>query len=166
MTVTGNGQENAAPSIHLSFFFPSEEEAILKMQKIKILQSALVSYFEVNWFPLGYTGLQQTPDTSYGKSNIIISSLWDPDTAGGVFSVVDYIDNLKAFKKRFIEGNGGWQTFYPNDWKLNTWYNFVNRAWESNGRLFIGTFVNDLSTGKWIHIATLSIPFQQKYLDC
>jgi hypothetical protein len=59
------GQENAAPSMHLTYYFPSAD-AVLKMQKIKIVQSANASYFEVNWFTAGYTGLQQTPDASFG----------------------------------------------------------------------------------------------------
>lgn len=78
-------QENAAPSIHMSYFFPSVD-AILKMQKIKIVQSAYASYFEVNWFTNGYAGLQQTPDVSYGNSNILISSLWDANTLAGIYS--------------------------------------------------------------------------------
>jgi hypothetical protein len=156
-------QENAAPSIHLSYYFNSSD-ATLKMQKIKIVQSAYASYFEVNWFTNGYTGLQQTPDTRYGKPNILISSLWDANTSGGIFSTVDYNDP-KTIKSRFGGEGDGWKTIHPYDWKLDRWYNLVNRAWRLNGRLYIGTFINDLSTGKWFHTATLSIPFPQKYLN-
>jgi hypothetical protein len=59
-------QENAAPSMHLVYDFPSQD-AVLKMQKIKIVQSANASYFEVNAFTDGYAGLQQTSDGSYGN---------------------------------------------------------------------------------------------------
>jgi hypothetical protein len=162
MTSNAIGQENAAPSIHLTYHFPSND-AMLKMQKIKITQSAYTSYFEVNWFTNGYTGLQQTPDGSYGNPNLLISSLWDPNTAGNVHSKVDYHD-LSTSKSRFGGEGDGWKTINPYKWSLNTWYNIVNRAWKAEGRLFIGTFINDLSTGKWLHTATFSIPDPGKYL--
>ena len=160
---SAKGQENAAPSMHLSYYFPSSD-ALLKMQKIKIVQSAYASYFEVNWFTNGYAGLQQTPDTRYGKSNILISSLWDPNTAAGIYSYVDYNDPTTV-KSRFGGEGDGWKTINPYDWKLNNWYNLVQRAWKSDGILFIATFINDLSTGKWFHSATISIPYPQKYLN-
>ncbi len=160
---SAKGQENAAPSMHMSYYFPSSD-AVLKMQKIKIVQSAYASYFEVNWFTNGYAGLQQTPDTRYGKSNILISSLWDPNTAAGIYSYVDYNDPTTV-KSRFGGEGDGWKTINPYDWKLNNWYNLVQRAWKSDGILFIATFINDLSTGKWFHSATISIPYPQKYLN-
>jgi hypothetical protein len=162
ITFKANGQENAAPSMHLTYHFPSDD-AILKMQKIKITQSANASYFEVNWFTNGYTGLQQTPDNSYGNPNVLISSLWDPNTAGTIYSKADYNDPT-TFKSRFGGEGDGWKTINPYNWSLNTWYNIVNRAWKVEGRLYIGTFINDLSTGKWLHTATLSIPDPGKYL--
>ncbi|MBS1513146.1 MAG: DUF3472 domain-containing protein [Bacteroidetes bacterium] len=162
MTANVNAQENAAPSMHLTYYF-SSTDAILKMQKIKIVQSAFASFFEVNWFTNGYAGLQQTPDMSYGNSNILISSLWDPNTAGGIYSTVDYNDPT-TFTSRFGGEGDGWKTINPYNWQLNTWYNLVNRSWKSGGRLYIATFINNLSTGKWFHTATLSTPDPNKYL--
>lgn len=156
MTFNINAQENAAPSIHLSYYFPSGD-AILKMQKIKIVQSAFASYFEVNWFTNGYAGLQQTSDSSFGNANILISSLWDPNTAGGIYSTVDYND-LTTFTSRFGGEGDGWKTINPYGWQVNIWYNVVNRSWKSEGRLHIATFINNVSTGKWFHTATISIP--------
>lgn len=147
-------QENAAPSMHLTYYFPSNT-AMLKMQKIKITQSAFASYFEVNWWSSGYTGLQQTPDTSYGNSNILISSLWDPNTLQGILASVDYKDPT-TFKFRFGGEGDGWKTINPYNWELNKWYNVVNRSWKSGGRLYIGTFINNITTGKWFHTATFS----------
>jgi len=155
-------QENAAPSIHLYYFFPSAD-AILKMQKVKIVQSVNTSYFEINSFTLGYAGLQQTPDKSFGNPNILISSLWDPNTNGGIRSSVDY-NHSTTFKSRFGGEGDGWKTINPYAWQLNTWYNIVNRAWKLGGRLYVGTFINNTSTGKWFHSATLSMPDPGKYL--
>lgn len=45
------------------------------MQKVKVVQSAYTSFFEVNWYRNGYSGLQQTPDPTYSTPNIFISSL-------------------------------------------------------------------------------------------
>jgi hypothetical protein len=163
MPVTIDAQENAAPSIHLTYYFPSNY-SILKMQKIKIIQSAFASYFEVNWWSNGYAGLQQTPDSSYGNSNILISSLWDPNTAAGIYSTVDYKDTT-TFKSRFGGEGDGWKTINPYSWQLNTWYNLVNRSWKSGGRLYIATFINNISTGKWLHTATLSTPTSDNYLS-
>lgn len=156
-------QEHAAPSMHLTYDFPSGD-AVLKMQKIKIVQSAYASFFEVNWFTNGYTGLQQTPDTAYGNANILISSLWDVNTTAGIYSTVNYRDSTTDTSRFGGEGDG-WKTINPYGWQLNTWYNLVNRSWKSAGQLFIGTFINDLSTGKWLHSATLSIPDPNKYLE-
>lgn len=162
MTVRTVAQENAAPSMHLTYYFPSND-AILKMQKIKIVQSANASYFEVNWFTNGYTGLQQTPSTSYGSPNILISSLWDVNTLAGIYSSVDY-HNPTTFISRFGGEGDGWKTINPYNWILNTWYNLVNRSWKANGKLYIATFINNVSTGKWFHTATLSIPAPNNYL--
>src|SRR4051812_46204330 len=81
-------QSNAAPSEHLVFTFPSD--AVAKIQKVKIVQSAYTEYFSVHNFNGGYNGLQQTPDSSHGSSHILIASLWDPNTAGGVYSSIVY----------------------------------------------------------------------------
>jgi Domain of unknown function (DUF3472)/Secretion system C-terminal sorting domain len=156
------GQENAAPSMHLTYYFPSGD-AVLKMQKIKIVQSANASYFEVNWFTGGYAGLQQTPDASFGTPNILISSLWDANTAAGILSNVEYVDTRTLSSRFGGEGNGS-KTINPYVWKRDNWYNLVNRAWKSGDRIHIGTFINDLSTGKWLHSTTLSLPFTGKYL--
>lgn len=155
-------QENAAPSIHLTYSFPSYD-AILKMQKIKITQSANNSFFEVNSFINGYAGLQQTTDTSYGSPKILISSLWDVNTLAGIYSSVDYHD-VTTFKSRFGGEGDGWKTINPYNWELNTWYNLVQRSWKSNGKLYIASFINNISTGKWFHTATLSIPEPDVYL--
>jgi hypothetical protein len=155
-------QENAAPSMHLSYYFPSAD-AVLKMQKIKIVQSTNTSYFEVNWFTKGYSGLQQTPDNSFGTSNILISSLWDENTAAGIFSKVEYVDTKTKSSRFGGEGNGS-KTVNPYVWKLDNWYNIVNRAWKSDNKIYIATFINDLTTGKWLHSATISLPFSGKYL--
>lgn len=162
ISFTVYAQENAAPSMHLTYYFPTNN-AILKMQKIKITQSAYASYFEVNWWSNGYTGLQQTPDTSFGKSNILISSLWDPNTAGGIFAAIDYSDPT-TFTSRFGGEGDGYKTINPYNWQLNTWYNLVNRSWKSNGRLYIATFINNISTNKWFHTATFSTPTTNNYL--
>ena len=157
-TAIGYSQENAAPSIHLTYDFTSSD-AILKMQKIKIIQSAPATYFEVNWFNNGYSGLQETPSLEFGKKKILISSLWDPNTLGGIRSKVEYHDST-TFISRFGGEGDGWKTINPYDWSINNWYNVVNRSWKSNGLLYVATFINDLTTNKWFHTATLSMPNQ------
>ena len=163
LTIELSAQENAAPSIHLASYFPSTD-AILKMHKIKIVQSADAEYFEVNYFTNGYDGLQQTPSNAWGAHNILIFSLWDVNTPLGIYSHVDYFDPLTDTARFGGEGNG-YRTIYPYNWTLNTWYNLVNRSWKSHDSLHIGMFINDLSTGSWLHSATLSIPAPVKYLD-
>jgi hypothetical protein len=157
------GQENAAPSIHLVSFFPSSD-AVLKMHKIKIVQSAYAEYFEVNSFTNGYDGLQQTPSTAWGSPNILIFSLWDLNTPAGIYSHVDYFAPLTDTGRFGGEGNG-YRTIYSYNWNLNTWYNLVNRSWKSHDSLHIAMFINDLSTGSWLHSATLSIPDPGTYLN-
>ncbi|WP_337966413.1 RICIN domain-containing protein [uncultured Flavobacterium sp.] len=153
--------ENAAPSEHLYFSFPSD--AILKLHKIKITQSANAEYFSVHNYSGGYAGLQQTPDTSFGTPNILISSLWDPNTAGGIFSEVAYADPATVTSRFGGEGDG-YKTINPYQWALNTWYNIALRAWKLNGKLYIGTFIQNQTTGIWFHTSTLAIPDRTTFL--
>ncbi|RKR12089.1 ricin-type beta-trefoil lectin protein [Flavobacterium sp. 90] len=153
--------ENAAPSEHLYFSFPSD--AIVKLHKIKITQSANAEYFSVHNYSGGYAGLQQTPDTSFGTPNILISSLWDPNTAGGVFSEVAYADPA-TLTSRFGGEGDGYKTINPYQWALNTWYNIALRAWKLNGKLYIGTFIQNQTTGNWFHTSTLAIPDRTTFL--
>lgn len=152
---------NAAPSQHLVFSFPAD--ASLKMMKVKITQTAYTSYFSVfNWTG-GYAGLQHTPDSSSGSSKILIASQWDPNTAGGVFARQAYLGAGTIYSRFGGEGDGA-KTINPYNWTLNTWYNFVIRAWKLNGELFIGTFVQNLSNNQWFHTSTLAIPTRTTFL--
>lgn len=152
---------NAAPSQHLVFSFPAD--ASLKMMKVKITQTAYTSYFSVfNWAG-GYAGLQHTPDSSSGSSKILIASQWDPNTAGGVFARQAYLGPGTIYSRFGGEGDGA-KTINPYNWTLNTWYNFVIRAWKLNGELFIGTFVQNLGTSQWFHTSTLAIPTRTTFL--
>ncbi len=152
---------NAAPSQHLVFSFPAD--ASLKMMKVKITQTAYTSYFSVfNWSG-GYAGLQHTPDSSSGSAKILIASQWDPNTAGGVLARQAYLGAGTIYSRFGGEGDGA-KTINPYNWTLNTWYNFVIRAWKLNGELFIGTFVQNLSTNQWFHTSTLAIPTRTTFL--
>lgn len=152
---------NAAPSQHLVFSFPGD--ASLKMMKVKITQTAYTSYFSVfNWSG-GYAGLQHTPDSSSGSAKILIASQWDPNTAGGVLARQAYLGAGTIYSRFGGEGDGA-KTINPYNWTLNTWYNFVIRAWKLNGELFIGTFVQNLSNNQWFHTSTLAIPTRTTFL--
>ncbi|MCD0468705.1 RICIN domain-containing protein [Flavobacterium sp. JAS] len=153
--------ENAAPSEHIFFSFPSD--AIVKLHRIKITQSANAEYFSVHNYSGGYAGLQQTPDTSFGTPNILISSLWDPNTAGGVFSEVAYT-GTGTISSRFGGEGDGYKTINPYQWTLNTWYNIALRAWKLNGKLYIGTFIQNQTTGIWFHTSTLAVPDRTTFL--
>jgi hypothetical protein len=153
--------ENAAPSEHIYFSFPSD--AIVKLHKVKITQSANAEYFSVHNFLGGYAGLQQTPDNSFGTPNILLSSLWDPNTGGGVFSEVAYIGSGTTSSRFGGEGDG-YKTINSYKWALNTWYNIALRAWKLNGKLYIGTFIQNQSTGIWFHTSTLAIPERTTFL--
>jgi len=157
----GYSQENAAPSEHLTYSFPND--AVLQMQKMRIVQSAYASYFEVNSFTNGYAGLQQTPDSSHGSSHTLIYSLWDPNTAGGIYSTVRYAAP-NTYTGRFGGEGDGWQSINPYNWVLNTWYNLVERSWKSRGQLYIATFIDDLGSNTWFHTATISIPDPGRWL--
>ncbi|MNK60835.1 Ricin-type beta-trefoil lectin domain protein [compost metagenome] len=153
--------ENAAPSEHLYFSFPSD--AIAKLHKIKITQSANAEYFSVHNYAGGYAGLQQTPDNSFGTPNILISSLWDPNTAGGVYSEVAYTGSA-TISSRFGGEGDGYKTINPYQWELNTWYNLALRAWKLNGKLYIGSFIQNQTTGVWVHTSTLAIAERTQFL--
>ena len=152
---------NAAPSEYITFSFPSD--AIVKLHKIKITQSANTEYFSVINFAGGYAGLQQTPDNTWGTPNILISSLWDPNTASKIYSRVAYT-GAGTTTSRFGGEGDGYKTINPYKWALNTWYNIALRAWKLNGELFIGTFIQNMSTGAWFHTSTLAMPERTTFL--
>ncbi len=156
-----NATENAAPSEHLVFTFAND--AIAKIHKVKITQSANAEYFSVHNYDGGYAGLQQTPDGSFGTPNILISSLWDPNTAAGIYSRVAYAAPNTVTSRFGGEGDGS-KTINPYQWQLNTWYNVALRSWKLNGELFIGTFIQNTSTGTWFHTATLAVTDRSNYL--
>ncbi|NIG56759.1 RICIN domain-containing protein [Chitinophaga sp. Cy-1792] len=153
--------QGAAPSEHLVFSFPAD--AVLKMHKVKIVQSAYTEYFEMNSFTSGYAGLQQTPDSSKGSSHTLISSLWDPNTSAGIYSSVAY-QASNTYTGRFGGEGDGYQSINPYNWVMNTWYNQVIRAWKSNGQLYVATFMNNLSTNQWFHTVTLAMPAPSNFL--
>lgn len=154
-------QSNAAPSEHLVFSFSAD--AVAKIQKVKIVQSAFASYFSVHNFNGGYNGLQQTPDSSKGSSHILIASLWDPNTAGGVYSSV-YYAAPNTYTGRFGGEGDGWQSINPYNWTLNTWYNLAIRSWKSKGNLYVATFSQNLTNNQWFLTSIFSEPAPSGYL--
>ncbi|CAM3654061.1 DUF3472 domain-containing protein [Elizabethkingia occulta] len=143
---------NAAPSQHLTYYFPAD--AVLQMNKVKITRSALTEYFSVINYSGGYAGLQQTPDKSFGTPNILIASLWDKNTAGGSYAGYSYLGS-KTVASRFGGEGDGQKTINPYQWKLNNWYNVVLRSWKENGKIYIANFIQDLATGKWFLTSTI-----------
>ena len=154
-------QENAGPSMHLTYVFESDD-AIVKMQKVKIVQSAPTSFFEVNWFRNGYTGLQQTPDPLYSTPNIFISSLWDLNTQDQIYAQLEY-SHPNTITSRFGGEGDGEKTINQYGWQLNKWYNIVNRAWKANNRLYIATFIQNIENSEWLHTSSFSIPDTDEY---
>jgi hypothetical protein len=150
---------DSAPSMHLNAY--TSKDAVLKMQKIKVVQSASASFFEIMNYTAGYCGFQQPNATLSGST--IIASLWDPNTVEGIYSKVEYV-HPTINSSRFGGEGDGYKTLGPYNWELNQWYNMVVRSWKSNNKLYIATFVNNLSDSKWFHTSTLSMPFPSKYL--
>ena len=148
--------QNSAPSMHLVANFSSD--AIVKMQKIKIVRSAQASFFEVNNFNGGYCGLQQVTTAETGSTNTLIASLWDTNTAAGIYSKTEYHDPSTVASRFGGEGDGA-KTMNPYAWEKNIWYNIVNRAWKANDRFNIATFIQNQTTGMWFHTSTLSKTF-------
>ncbi|WP_158559276.1 DUF3472 domain-containing protein [Deminuibacter soli] len=154
-------QSNAAPSEHLVFSFASD--AVAKIHKVKIVQSAYTSYFAVHNYNGGYNGLQQTPDSSKGSSHTLIASLWDPNTSGGIYSSVFYAAP-NTYTGRFGGEGDGWQSINPYNWTLNTWYNIAIRSWKSKGNMYVATFIQNLSTNQWFLTSILAEPSPAGYL--
>lgn len=160
-------QSNAAPSAHIFFTFPSD--AVAKIHKIKITQSAYTEYFSVHNYNGGYNGLQQTPDSSHGSSHTLIASLWDPNTSGGIYSNVAYAAP-NTYTGRFGGEGDGWQSINPYNWVLNTWYTVAIRSWKSSGKMYIATFIQNSANSQWFLTSILSEPAPTGYLgsgnDC
>jgi hypothetical protein len=151
-STVANANSYAANSTNLVFSTPSN--AILKMLKTKIVFSAYNSYFETLTFTNGYAGLQLTNDASWGSNYISISSLWDP--AGGGVSNAEYVaPGVTAVHGDNGEGSAT-TTIAPYNWQYNVYYNIVVRAWERDGKLHLGTFINNLSNNTWFHQTTIT----------
>ena len=128
-----------------------------KNAKGQDVQSNYFQYFSVHNYPGGYGGFQQTSDLSSGTSNILISSLWDTNTAGGIVSSAAYL-GTGTVSSRFGGEGDGTKTINPYKWKLNNWYNFVVRFWNVSGNIYVATFVQDLATGNWFLTSTITRP--------
>ncbi|WP_165806673.1 DUF3472 domain-containing protein [Chitinophaga parva] len=162
-----HAQSNAAPSEHIFFTFPSD--AVAKIHRIKITQSAYTEYFSVHNYNGGYNGLQQTPDSSHGSSHTLLASLWDPNTSGGIYSSV-YYAAPNTYTGRFGGEGDGWQSINPYNWVLNTWYTVAIRSWKAAGNLYIATFIQSSGNNQWFLTSILSEPAPSGYLgsgnDC
>jgi hypothetical protein len=151
-STVANANSYAANSTNLVFSTPSN--AILKMLKTKISLSAYNSYFETLTFTNGYAGLQLSSDGHWGSNYISISSLWDP--AGGGVSNAEYVaPGVTAIHGDHGEGSAT-TTIAPFNWQYNVWYNIVVRTWERDGKLHLGTFINNLSDNTWFHQTTIT----------
>jgi hypothetical protein len=69
-----------------------------------------------------------------------------------------------TISSRFGGEGDGYKTINPYQWSLNTWYNVALRAWKLNSKLYIGTFIQNMSTGVWFHTSTLAIPERTTFL--
>lgn len=145
-----NANNYAANSTNLFFNTPSN--AILKMLKTKIIFSANNSYFETLTFYGGYAGLQLNNNPT--DTHISISSLWDP-ASGGVSNAEYVAPGVTAVHGDNGEGSVT-TTLAPYDWQYNVYYNIVVRSWDRDGKLHLGTFVNDLSNNTWFHQTTIT----------
>lgn len=161
LITTAVSAQGAAPSMHLNSYFTGD--AIVKMQKIRIDQSAAASYFEVNNFNGGYCGLQQVTTATTGPTNTLIASLWDTNTATGIYSKTEYADPTTIASRFGGEGDGS-KTMNPYCWEKYVWYNIVNRSWKANGRYNVATFIQNLTTGKWFYTSNNSKTFAGSYL--
>jgi len=142
----------AAPSMHLVYNFNAD--GFVRMQKVKITQTGTEEYFETTSFKGGYCGLQQVSSTA----RQFIFSIWDPNTAGGVYAQLAYKDATTTYSRFGGEGDGA-KTTNPYNWQLNTWYNVVHRGWRNGSNLYIATFIQDVSSGNWFHTATIYAPY-------
>lgn len=143
---------DSAPSMNM-YTYSANSDAILKMNKVKIVKSADASFFQTVGFTNGYCGLQQSSASPY---KIFIFSLWDYSTANGIHARADYFNHPTTQSSRFGGEGDGAKTMANYQWKLNTYYNIVIRAWKSGGRIYQASFIQDTSNSKWFHTATLS----------
>ncbi|WP_447641320.1 MULTISPECIES: DUF3472 domain-containing protein [Chitinophagaceae] len=158
VTATTATTGGAAPSMHLNQYYSTQ--SVLKMQKIKVDQTAYTEYFEVNNFTNGYSGLQHTPDSASvggSTSKTLIASLWDPNTAGGVHAMASYIGQGTVYSRFGGEGDGA-KTLNPYGWKVGFWYNVAHRGWKSKDSVYVANFIQDVSQGTWFLTSVLSAP--------
>ncbi|MNI25971.1 Ricin-type beta-trefoil lectin domain protein [compost metagenome] len=69
-----------------------------------------------------------------------------------------------TISSRFGGEGDGYKTINPYQWELNTWYNLALRAWKLNGKLYIGSFIQNQTTGVWVHTSTLAIAERTQFL--
>ncbi|MDR2271210.1 MAG: DUF3472 domain-containing protein [Sphingobacterium sp.] len=158
LSLSGN---NAAPSQHLVYVF--KKDAVLKMHKIKITNTAKTEYFSVHNYRGGYSGLQDTPDKNTPTAYTLIASLWDLNTAAKNYAFYSYKAPTTVTSRFGGEGDGQ-KTVNPYGWELNTWYNVVLRSWKENGTIYIANFIQNEATGKWFHTSTIGRQAESGFL--
>lgn len=157
-TATTSTTGGAAPSMHLNQYYSAQ--SVLKMQKIKVVQTGYTEYFEVNNFTGGYSGLQHTPDSASvggSTSKTLIASLWDPNTAGGIHAMANYIGPGTIYSRFGGEGDGA-KTINPYGWNVGYWYNVAHRGWRSGDSAYVANYIQDVSSGVWFLTSVLSMP--------
>ncbi|WP_454880972.1 DUF3472 domain-containing protein [Sphingobacterium detergens] len=152
---------NAAPSQHLVYRF--KNDAVLKMHKIKITNTAKTEYFSVHNYHGGYAGLQDTPDQNTPTPYTLIASLWDLNTSAANYAFYSYKAPTTVVSRFGGEGDGQ-KTVNPYGWELNTWYNVVLRSWKENGKIYIANFIHNEATGKWFHTSTIGRQAESGFL--
>ena len=152
---TSRSGTGMAPSMYLTNYFKSE--SIAKIQRLKIVDTAEASYFAAQQFDGGYTGLQTTSDMSLGVANIQIFSYWDLNTSSGLKAKHIYTSPGTTRARFGGEGDGA-QTKNGYNWKLNTWYTTVTRAWKVGTDIYIACFIQNEASQEWLHTATLARP--------
>ncbi|PZP51028.1 MAG: hypothetical protein DI598_04280, partial [Pseudopedobacter saltans] len=164
-TATTTTSGGAAPSMHLNQYYSAQ--SVLKMQKIKVVQTGYTEYFEVNNFTGGYSGLQHTPDSASSggtTSKTLIASLWDPNTDGGIHAMASYIGQGTIYSRFGGEGDGA-KTINPYGWKVGSWYNVAHRGWKSGDSAFVANYIQDVASGAWFLTSVLSMPSSSALLS-
>ncbi|KAF9472718.1 nematoblast specific protein [Pholiota conissans] len=143
------------PSVHMNYTVPSNSEYFYNEVTVPVGQDPIGSYFMVNGFSAGYSGIQVKENERW-----ILFSVWDADNGKTtlVSKGAGVVDNTFGG-----EGTGG-QTYLVFPWVAGNTYKFITRIRpDGAGSTLYSTWFFAPESNVWRYIATWKRPFTTTY---
>ncbi|KAK1231029.1 hypothetical protein PQX77_005861 [Marasmius sp. AFHP31] len=145
------------PSVHMNYKVPANSEYFYNEVTVPVGQDVVGSYFMVDGFSGGYSGIQ----VNSGTERRILFSVWDADNGGKTTLVSKgkgVVDNTFGG-----EGTGG-QSYLVFNWVAGNTYKFITRIRpDGSGSTLHSAWFFAPESNSWRYVATWKRPSTNTY---